>query len=263
MSRTIEKLSGLVVVTGGSSGIGLELAKRAARDGCDLLLVARNPMPEAVAEVTAAGAASVETVEGDLATRDGIVALLQAVGDRPVAALFANAGAGEGGLFLDQQWHQIAQTLHTNITGTVALVYNIGRKMQERGAGRILVTGSIAGHIPGPFNLVYNSTKAFIDDFCIGLANEVKDSGVTVTCLLPGATGTAFFERAEMEDTKLAKAPKADPAKVAQDGYNAMLKGESHVVSGFMNKVQDTFAGLLPDDLLAQMHRKLARPDGS
>lgn len=257
----VERLEGLVVITGASSGIGLELARRAGRDGVDLILVADRSLAEGEAAAKAAGARSVETLEANLATPDGIKALIEMIGERPVEALLANAGRGEGGAFLDQQWKSIAHTIHTNITGTVALIHRIGQRMRDRNKGRILVTGSIAGEIPGSFNLTYNSTKAFIDDFCAGLANELKDSPVVITCLLPGPTDTPFFERADLEDTEMGRADKADPRKVAEDGYKALLEGDTKIVSGFMNKVQSVFAGILPESVLAEMHRRMAEPD--
>lgn len=136
--------------------------------------------------------------------------------------------------------------------------------MRTRNAGRMLVTGSIAGHIPGSFQLVYNSTKSYIDYFCFGLRNELKGTDVTITCLMPGPTETQFFKRANMEDTDVGRSDsKADAAKVARDGYEALLAGEAHTVSGFMNKVQDAFAGIIPDTMSAQMHRSMAEPGQS
>lgn len=257
----VEKLDGLVVVTGASSGIGLELARLAARDGADLILAADRDLSEGVSAAKAAGAKSVETVEGDLATRDGLMQLIDTIGERPIAALIANAGHGEGQAFFDQRWPDIAHVIHTNVTGTTALIHMIGGKMRAANRGRILVTGSIAGHMPGAFNLVYNSTKSFQDFFCAGLANELKETDVTVTCLLPGPTDTEFFERADLENTDVGESDsKADPAKVAKDGYKAMLDGEVQVVSGFMNKVQTMFADILPDNIVAEMHRRMAEP---
>jgi len=261
MAQEIDKLSGLVVVTGASSGIGLELARLAGGDGCELLLVADRDLAEGARAAREAGATSVETVEADLATREGLQALMAALGSREVDVLMANAGQGLGDAFFDQEWPDIARVIHTNVTGTTWLLHEIGRKMRARNAGRILVTGSIAGHLPGAFNLVYNSTKSYIDYFCFGLRNELKDTEVVVTCLMPGATDTEFFDRADMEDTKVGRSDsKADPAKVARDGYDALLEGEAHTVSGFMNKVQDVFAGVIPEPILAQMHRKMAEP---
>ena len=258
----IDKLSGFVVVTGASSGIGLELAKLAAKDGCNLLLVADRDLAECEAAANSSGAASVETLEADLATPDGLQALMSAIGDRPVDALLANAGHGLGDAFLDQDWKDIVHVIQTNVTGTTWLIHQIGQRMRSRNSGRVLVTGSIAGHIPGAFQLVYNSTKSYVDYFCFGLRNELKDTDVVITCLMPGVTDTQFFDRAEMEDTSVGKSDsKADPAKVAKDGYDALLAGEAHTVSGFMNKVQDAFAGIIPDTVLAEMHRKMAQPE--
>ncbi|MEE4205336.1 MAG: SDR family NAD(P)-dependent oxidoreductase [Erythrobacter sp.] len=260
----IEKLSGLAVVTGASSGIGLELARLAARDGCALLLVANEPLEEAAAVARTEGARAVETLEADLATKSGLDALEAAVGSRSVDVLFANAGEGEGGAFLDQDWDIIARTIDTNVKGTVSLVHRTGHAMRARGSGRILVTGSIAGAIPGPCNLIYNSSKAFIDDFCVGLAEELEDSDVVISCLLPGATDTRFFERAGMEDTRLADSARspvsgAAPEAVAKAGYETLLEGETKNVHGFLNKLQKVFAGILPDETLAKMHHHLAK----
>lgn len=257
----VERLSGFAIVTGASSGIGLELAKCVAGDGCRLLLVADRDLAEAARAARAAGAPSVETLRADLATREGIAALMQAVGTREVDVLMANAGTGEGGRFLDQDWSRIAHTIHTNVTGTLALIHRIGQRMVARDRGRILVTGSIVGDVPGPYNLVYNSTKAFIVDFCVGLAEELRDSDVVVTCLLPGATDTPFFETAHMEQTPVGETRfKADPAKVARDGYEALLAGEIKEVSGLFNRVQYLLADILPDELMAKLHRRIARP---
>lgn len=257
----VDKLTGFCVVTGASSGIGLELAKLAAKDGVALLLIADRDLTDAASAAKAHGASQVETLETDLGTRAGIDKLVKAIGDRPVDALMANAGHGLGDAFLAQKWDDISHVIDTNVKGTVSLIHKIGGDMVLRDRGRILVTGSIAGDVPGAYQLVYNSTKAFVNDFCVGLGNELKKTNVVVSCLMPGVTDTQFFDRAGMEDTQAGQMEaKADPAKVAKDGYDALLKGETQEVSGFMNKVQDVFAGLLPDELVAQMHRRLAKP---
>lgn len=250
----------LAIVTGASSGIGLELARLCAEDGYDLIIAADEPEIKDVAGSLMRDGNQVIAVEADLATSEGVDRMLEAVEGRPVDALLANAGEGLGGAFLDQGFMRVQHVINTNITGTVYLLQIVGRQMRDRGNGRILVTGSIAGFMPGTFNAVYNGTKAFIDSFCYALRDELKDSGVTVTCLMPGATETDFFERAGLMDTKIGQAEKDDPADVAKNGFEAMKKGEAGVVSGWQNKLQAAMAKLLPASMVASQHRKQAEP---
>ena len=249
----------LAIVTGASTGIGLEIAKLAAKDGYDLLVAADTPFVDAAAGLAGLGV-EVAQVEADLSTEQGVRQLLDAVGGRAVDVLVANAGHGLGGAFLDQSPQDWRHVVDTNITGTILLVQEIARQMVDRGEGRILITGSIAGHVAGAFHAVYNGTKAFVDSFAAALGNELKDSGVTVTCLKPGATETEFFRRAGMEDTKVGQSDKADPADTAKTGWDAMLKGEHAVVDGAMNKAQVIASGVLPESVTAEMHRKQAEP---
>ena len=132
--------------------------------------------------------------------------LLAAASGRPIDALLANAGRGLGRAFIDQDFREVRRVIDTNVTGTVYLLQKVARDMKDRGHGRILITGSIAGFMPGTFQAVYNGTKAFLDSFSFALRAELKGSGVTVTCLMPGATETDFFERADMLDTKVGTA---------------------------------------------------------
>jgi short-subunit dehydrogenase len=249
----------LAVVTGASSGIGYELAKICAENGYDLVVAADRPLEEAAQAFRGLGA-EVVAIEADLATIEGVDRLYDAVGGRPVDALLANAGHGLGHAFLEQNFDEVRHVIDTNITGTIYLIQKVGREMKARGRGRILITGSVAGFLPGSFHAVYNGTKAFIDSFSFALRNELKDSGVTVTCLMPGATETEFFERADMTDTMIGSGKKDDPAKVARDGFEAMMAGEGDVVSGWKNKVQTTLASVTPAGVLAEMHRKEAEP---
>lgn len=252
----------LAVVTGASTGIGYELAKLCAADGYDLIVAADEAKIDGAAEEFRKIGVWVQPVQADLGTREGVEALIAAIGDRPVDALLANAGRGLGGAFLDQDWDEAKAVIDVNVTGTVALIQRVGRDMRARNKGKILIVGSIAGFIPGSFHAVYNGTKAFLDSFSWAIRNELKDSDVTVTCLMPGPTDTEFFARADMLDTPVGQDDdKADPAKVARDGYKAMKDGDDGVVSGFMNKVQATFAGIIPDGVLADMHRKMAEPE--
>jgi short-subunit dehydrogenase len=247
------------IVTGASSGIGYELARIAAQEGYDLLVAADEPLVDASSAFRGMGV-EVQSVEADLATEDGVERLVQATGGRPVDLLLANAGHGLGRAFLDQEPREWRHVVDTNITGTLLLVQPVAKAMAARGQGRILFTGSIAGHLAGAFQAVYNGSKAFVDSFAAALRNELKDSGVTVTCLKPGATETEFFERADMLDTKIGQAKKDDPADVARTGWDAMMKGEASVVHGLMNKAQVLASGVLPEKVTAEMHRKQAEP---
>jgi short-subunit dehydrogenase len=257
MDSTIRRLA---VVTGASSGIGLELARQCATNGFDLVVAADTLLETAASSMRDAGAA-VDTVQCDLSTQDGVDKLVAAIGGRPVDALLANAGHGLGRAFLDQPFDEVRGVIDTNITGTLYLVQNVGARMRDAGRGRILITGSIAGFMPGTFQAVYNGTKAFIDSFAWALRNELKDSGVTVTCLMPGATDTQFFERADMLDTKVGTDDKkSDPADVAKVGFDAMMAGEGDVVAGWKNKLSVAMSGVLPSSMLAEQHRKMAEP---
>ena len=249
------------IVTGASGGIGLELAKLAASDNHDLLIAADRPLEAAATELRGLGA-TVETLQVDLSTIEGVDELVtkaQALG-RPIDGLFANAGHGLGKGFLDQDWDDIMQVVNTNITGTLRLLYKVAAAMKSRGQGKILITGSIAGLMPGTYQAVYNGTKAFVDSFSFALRHELKDSGVTVTCLMPGPVDTDFFDRADMMDTKVGTSKKQDPAEVAKTGYHAMLKGEGDVVAGWQNKLQAAIAAVTPEGVLANMHEGMAKP---
>src|SRR3569623_2280415 len=252
----------LAVVTGASTGIGYELAACCADHGFDLVIAADEPTIHDAARKLAVHGVDVTPVEADLATPGGVKKLHDAITKigRPVDALLANAGRGLGRAFLDQDFDQINHVIQTNITGTICLIHRIGRDMQRQGSGRILITGSIAGFMPGSFQAVYNGTKAFLDSFAMALREELSDSGVTVTCLLPGATETEFFRRADMMDTKVGTDKKDDPADVAKDGFDAMMAGEGGVVSGFKNKMQVAASRVIPDETLAKKHSKIAAP---
>jgi short-subunit dehydrogenase len=250
------------IVTGASTGIGLELAKCCASNGFDLLIAADEPEIEtAAAEIRGLGAV-VETLRADLATIEGVDQLYEAATriGRPVDALLANAGRGLGRAFLDQEFKQIRRVIDTNVTGTVYLIHRVGNDMRRRDSGRILITGSIAGFTPGSFQAVYNGTKAFLDSFSFALREELRDTKLTVTCLMPGATETEFFARADMLDTKVGSEEKDDAAMVAKTGFEALMKGEGDVVSGWKNKIQSSVANVTPAESLAKQHRKMAEP---
>ena len=250
----------LAIVTGASTGIGYELARLCRDHGFDLLIAADEPeIEQALASLRQDGI-GIEAVQADLSTSEGVDKLYAATKGRKVDALLANAGRGLGRGFLDQDPADWRRVVETNITGTLLLVQKVGRDMRGAGGGRILITGSIAGFMPGTYQAVYNGTKAFLDSFSFALRHELKESGVTVTCLMPGATETDFFERADMMDTKVGTQKKDDPAMVAKAGFDGMMKGAGDVVTGWQNKLQAAIAHVTPADMLAEMHRGMAQP---
>ena len=253
------------VVTGASSGIGYELAKQFAQNGYDVLIAAED------AGITAAATAlrtdsgpTVAPVQVDLATHDGVEQLhreIVATG-RPVDAVAINAGRGIGGEFVGGT--DLADELNVidvNVTSTVHLAKLLLPGMVQRGAGRVLFTSSIASTMPGTFQAVYNASKSFVQSFAEAIRNELKDTGVTVTALMPGPTDTNFFHRADMDDTMVGSSKKDDPAQVAEQGFKALMKGEEKVVAGSLKtKTMAATAKVTPDSVKAQMHRKLAEP---
>jgi short-subunit dehydrogenase len=250
----------LAVVTGASSGIGFELAKLCAENGFNLIIAADDPAIEGAADSLRSIGVTVEPLLVDLATQDGVDQLHSLIGGRPVDYLLANAGHGLGRAFLDQDFDEIRHVIDTNITGTIYLIQLVTREMRARGEGKVLITGSIAGFMPGTFSAVYNGTKAFINSFSFALRAELKGSGVTVTCLMPGPTDTEFFERADELDTKVGAEEKDDPVDVARAGFEAMMAGQGDVVSGLRNKVMTSIASITPSGIVAEQHRRMAEP---
>ncbi len=249
----------LAVITGASSGIGYELAKIARAEGYHLILAADTGTADAAATL----GGDIETVEADLSTVEGNDALLAAIGGRPVDLLIANAGRGLGHAFLEQEVSAWRKVIDTNVFGTTYLVHRAVPAMVVRGEGRVLITGSIAGLIPGSYQAVYNATKAYLDSFAYALRDELVDTGVTVTVLMPGPTETPFFARAGMLDTPVGRSDsKDDAAKVAREGWDAVMSGSAHVVAGTKNKVQAAISHVTPDRVLAKMHTNMAKPDG-
>lgn len=250
----------LAVVTGASTGIGFELGKLCVENGFDLVIAADEDDIDEAAETFRELGANVDSVETDLASTAGVDELISAIRGRPVSALLANAGHGLGHAFLDQDWRDIRHVIDTNVTGTVYLLHEVVRAMKQQGEGRILIVGSIAGLMPGTYHAVYNATKSFLDSFSFALRAELKDTGITVTCLMPGATETDFFERADLLDTKVGASKKQPADEVAKIGFDAMLRGDGDVVAGWQNKLQAAMTHVLPQSTLAELHRKKTEP---
>jgi short-subunit dehydrogenase len=255
----------LAVVTGASSGIGYELARQFAEHGFDLLIAAEDPgIEQAGAELRRDGGTQVQTCRVDLATYDGVERLYQDIErtGRPVDAIAINAGRGAGGDFTrDTDLRDELNIIDVNVTSTVHVAKRVLPDMVRRGTGKVLFTSSIASTMPGSYQAVYNASKSFVQSFSEAVRNELKDTGVTVTALMPGPTDTNFFERAGMTDTRVGAGSKDDPAKVAEQGFEALMKGDDHVVAGsFKNKVQAVAGKAMPDPAKAQLHRKMAEP---
>lgn len=253
----------LAVVTGASSGIGLELAKQFAEHGFDLVMCAEDAAIDVAAAALPDAGVLVMPLQADLRRRDGVVALHDAVATlgRPVDALALNAGVGRGGAFLDIDLEHELEIIDLNIVSTVHAAKLFLRDMTARGEGRVLVTSSIASTMPGSFQAVYNASKSFLQSFTEALQDELKDTGVTLTALMPGPTDTNFFHRADMDDTPVGQGPKDDPAAVAHQGFSALMDGEGKLVAGSLKtKVQGAANSVLPDRLKAAVHRKMAEP---
>jgi uncharacterized protein len=248
------------IVTGASTGIGYELARQCAANGHDLLIVADEPEIQESAQTLRAMGIDVQAVQADLSEVEGVDKVYEEIASRPVDVLVANAGRGLGHAFLDQNFDDALKVINTNITGTLYLIYRVGNDMRTRGKGKILITGSVAGFIPGTFQAVYNSSKAFLDSFSFALREELKGSGIGVTCLMPGATETEFFARAGMLDTKVGVMEKMNPAEVAMLGYQALMNGDGQVIAGWANKLRVVAAHILPSETLAEQNREHAEP---
>jgi short-subunit dehydrogenase len=254
----------LAVVTGASSGIGFELAKVFAEEGFDLLIAAEDAeLTTALEELKGLGA-NVEAHRVDLAGEAGVIEFYRHIQNtgRPVDALALNAGIGAGGAFATEtELADELKLIDLNVRSTVHLCKLVVADMVERDEGRILFTSSIAATMPGPFQAVYNASKSFVQSFALAIRNELKDSGVTITSLMPGPTDTEFFERADMEDTKVGAEEKDDAAEVARQGFEALIAGEEKIVAGsFKNKLQTVAGKVIPDSKKAEMHRQMAEP---
>ncbi|HWE11665.1 MAG TPA: SDR family NAD(P)-dependent oxidoreductase [Solirubrobacteraceae bacterium] len=255
----------VALVTGASSGIGFELAKQFAENGFDLILAAEDDELALAARELDAGETQVHAVRVDLATEEGVEELYRQLTDtgRPLDAAALNAGRGAGGAFAtDTRLEDELEIVDLNVRSVVQLSKYIVRDMVSRGQGRILYTSSIASTMPGSFQAVYNASKSFVQSFALALRNELKDTGVTITSLMPGPVETEFFERANMDhDTKVGTSDKDDPADVARDGFTALMNGDERVVShSLSSKLQGVGSRVLPDSLKAELHRKMAEP---
>jgi uncharacterized protein len=253
------------VVTGASSGIGYELARDLVTRGYDLLITAEDTdLAQAATNLRRDGVSEVTEVRADLATAEGVEqvwAAIEATG-RDVDVLALNAGRGIGGEFVGgTDLREELNVIDVNVTSTVHLAKRVLPAMVARDAGGVLFTSSVASMMPGTYQAVYNASKSFVQSFAEALRAELKDSNVTVTALMPGPTDTNFFHRAEMDDTRVGAGSKDDPAVVAKQGIEALLKGKEKVVAGSLStKAQGAASKIMPDSAKAAMHAKMAEP---
>jgi len=254
----------LALVTGASSGIGLELARQFATHDFDVVVTAEDAELAAAAADLRATGAQIYEVRADLRSDTGVRQLwaeANAFG-RPLDAVALNAGIGRGGAFLETDLEDEFDVIDLNVRSTVHLAKLALRDMATRDTGRVLVTSSIASTMPGSFQAVYNASKSFLQSFTEALQNELKDTGITPTSLMPGPTETEFFQRAKMMDTPVGQTSmKDDAAQVAKQGFEALMKGERKVVAGSLfTKVQGVVNAVLPDQVKAAAHRLMAKP---
>jgi short-subunit dehydrogenase len=251
----------LALVTGASSGIGRSLVRTFVDHGFEVIAAAEN---DKIQELHTGDHGPVHALKIDLATAEGVTTLHEVSREhgRPLDAAALNAGIGVSGRFDETDVEADLKLIDLNIRSTVHLAKLLSRDMVAAGRGRLLFTASIAATAPGPYHATYAASKAFVHSFAEALRVELKDTGVSVTSLMPGPTHTEFFERADMEDTKLgAMENKDDPDDVARDGYDALMAGKPHVVAGSIkNRVQAEVSTHLPDRVGSKLQERLAKP---
>ena len=253
----------LALVTGASSGIGLELARQFAGAGFDLVVTAEDAELASAAEQLRAVGGQVLAVQADLRTPAGVERVWAAVQERgrPLDAAALNAGVGLGKSFVDQDLDDVLALVDLDVRSTVHLAHLVLRDMVARDKGRVLFTSSIASTMPGPFQAVYNASKSFVQSFAEALQEELRASSVTVTSLMPGPTRTEFFERGDLTDTAIGQGPQDDPADVARQGFEGLMKGKRRVVAASLRtRVMEAGTKVLPDPIKALAHRFMAQP---
>lgn len=252
------------LITGATNGIGYELAKLFAQDGYNLVIVARteDTLQETAAEFTRQYGIQVVPIAKDLFDPAAAFELYNEVVSKgiQVNVLVNDAGQGQYGLFVESDINRLLELIQLNISSLTVLTHQFLKDMVARDEGKILQLASIASELPGPWQAVYHATKAYVLHLTEALVRELKDSSVTITALQPGATDTDFFNKAEMQDSKILDSKLSDPAKVAKDGYEALMSGDDKIVSGFKNKVMVASSNIMPDTAVAAQMDKMQEP---
>lgn len=255
----------LALITGASSGIGFELARQFADHGYDLVVAAEDDAIHDVPKRLDDTGSAIQTVQVDLRTADGVEHLYNSAvdGGRKLSAAALNAGVGRGDMFLKSELADDLSIVDLNVRSTVHLAKLVLRDMANYGEGKVLFTSSVASMMPGSYQTVYNASKSFVQSFAEALRDELRDTSITITSLMPGATDTNFFHRAKMDDTPIGIMPKDDPANVARKGFEALMRGDQKVVaSSLMSKGLGTVLRFLPDRVKAVGDRLLSLPMG-
>lgn len=253
-----------VLITGGSNGIGYELAKCFAEDKFNLVLVARSQeeLQQRAQELTQQYGVSVTTIAKDLFNPKAPFELYNEVKNKGITVniLVNDAGQGQFGKFIEQDINRLLEIIQLNICSLTVLTQLYLKDMVSRNEGKILQLASIASQLPGPWQAVYHATKAYVLSFTEALISEIKDTEVTMTALQPGATDTDFFNKADMQDSKIMDTKLSDPASVARDGYNALMKGDDKIVSGMKNKIMVGMSNVMPESMVANQMNKMQEP---
>lgn len=252
------------LVTGATEGIGYELAKLFAGDGYNLIIVARTEetLQQRAAEFSQQYGVRVVPIAKDLIGENAAFELYDEVKAQnlTVDVLVNDAGQGQFGLFVEADIRRLLDIIHLNINSLTVLTHLFLKEMVARNEGKILQLASIASQLPGPWQAVYHATKAYVLSFTEALVSELKDSAVTVTALQPGATDTDFFNKADMQESKITDSKLSDPAQVAKDGYEALMSGDDKVISGFKNKLMVGMSNLMPESMVAEQMNKMQEP---
>lgn len=253
------------LITGATEGIGYELAKLFAQDGYNILSVARTEEDlRRVTEEFRGLGVEADYITKDLFGENAGTELYQEVKQKgiEIEVLVNDAGQGYYGLFVEQELERQMAIVHLNVITFTQLTYHFLKDMVARNSGKILQLASVASELPGPYQAVYHATKAYVLHLTEALISEVKDTGVTLTALQPGATDTDFFGKADMESSKIVqdRSSMSNAADVAKDGYEALMAGDDKVVSGFTNKAQIAMANVTPDTMLADQMKKKQEP---
>jgi uncharacterized protein len=252
------------LITGATMGIGYELAKIFAQDGYNLVLVARTEedLQKRATEFSQQYGVQAIPIAKDLFQTNAAFELYEEVKRKQIEVdvLVNDAGQGQYGLFIESDINRLLEIIQLNVSSLTVLTHLFLKDMVARNDGKILQLASIASELPGPWQAVYHATKAYVLSFTEALINELKNTNVTMTALQPGATETDFFNKADMQESKILDTKLSDPAKVAKDGYEALMKGDDKIVSGLKNKAMVTMSNVLPDTMVAEQLNKMQQP---